>query len=239
MSTIGFIQTHGIGDVIIALPIATWFVERGHRVLWPVNERYREFFQRAAPWVEFLPVPAALEKPDPAAYYFHAPRALLAEAGCDVVHSLYSKLAIPGMEVVDARLAQSLKFDEYKYAVTGVPFAEKWNLRIVRDEARERALHASLDIRGPYICTQSSGRETRSNFALPQEWTEQFRIIEIDERTDSPFDWLHTLENAARLVLIDSCFSNLVEQLNLPVEKHFVFRSTVPFTPVLRNPWHF
>jgi hypothetical protein len=239
MSTIGFIQTHGIGDVIIGLPIATWFVERGHRVVWPVSDRCCRAFQEAAPWVEFLPVPAGLETSDPTGYYYLTPRGMLEAAGCDVIHSLYSKLTLPGVDAVDARLAQSLKFDEYKYALTGVPFAEKWNLRIVRNDAREQALHASLDIRGPYIVTQSSGRETRSRFALPQEWTDQCRVIEIDERTDSPFDWIHTLEHARRLVLVDSCFANLVEQLNLPVEKHFVFRSTVPFTPVLRNAWHF
>lgn len=57
--------------------------------------------------------------------------------------------------------------------------------------------------------------------------------------TDSPFDWIYTLEGAARLLLLDSCFCNLVEQLNLPNEKYLVLRSYVEATPVMKNGWQF
>jgi len=39
---------------------------------------------------------------------------------------------------------------------------------------------------------------------LPQEWTDLLRSIQIDECTDSPVDWMHTMAHAARLVLVDS-----------------------------------
>jgi len=39
--------------------------------------------------------------------------------------------------------------------------------------------------------------------------------------------------------MIDSCFSNLVEQLNLPMEKYFVLRSPMQYTPVMKNGWIF
>jgi hypothetical protein len=57
--------------------------------------------------------------------------------------------------------------------------------------------------------------------------------------TDNIFDWLLILEKANLLILIDSCFANLVEQLNMPNTKIFGFRSEIAFTPVLKNRWRF
>jgi len=48
-------------------------------------------------------------------------------------------------------------------------------------------------------------------------------------------DWIYTLENAAKLFLIDSCFSNLLEQLNFTNEKYFLLRSEIFFTPAMKN----
>ncbi|MFO1318574.1 MAG: hypothetical protein U1F52_03075 [Burkholderiales bacterium] len=233
--TIGIIQTRGIGDIVIALPIATLFAEQGHTVLWPVDVRYRAFLSAAAPWIEFLPVSteASLDE-----YYFLEPLRLLQARGCDRIHSLYSRLSIPGVQAVDEVLAQSLTFDQYKYAVTGVPFLRKWELRLERDAAREAALHDSLNIEGDYICVHGEGRDNGFDFALPEAWGRDYRIVTVDDRTDSPLDWLYTLEGAARLVLVDSCFSNLVEQLRLPNEKYLLLRSTADFTPVMLGHWH-
>src|SRR5262249_43239180 len=53
---IGLIQTRGIGDIIIALPIAKHLVDQGHTVVWPIYAPYVRPFQEAAPYVEFLPL---------------------------------------------------------------------------------------------------------------------------------------------------------------------------------------
>jgi len=34
---IGLIQTRGIGDIIIALPIADFFTAKGYKVTWPID----------------------------------------------------------------------------------------------------------------------------------------------------------------------------------------------------------
>ena len=70
-------------------------------------------------------------------------------------------------------------------------------------------------------------------------WRRDYRIVEIDERSDSPFDWLATLERAAKIVCIDSSFANLVEQLNFENEKYLILRTPGPLTPVYKNGWHF
>lgn len=238
-SRIGFMQSEGIGDIVIALPIARHFLDQGHEIVWPVNDRFCGFLARAVPRVRWLPVDGTLRDTQPVRFFYEDPKTLLEQAGCDRVHVLYSKLAVPGLEVVNRGLAQSLKFDEYKYAVTGVPFHLKWTLEIERDLARETALFDSLGITGPYICVHRQGHDHKFEFALPDEWKRDYQIVEIGPRTDSPFDWIYTLEGAARLLLLDSCFSNLVEQLNLPNEKYLVLRSYMEATPVMKNGWQF
>ena len=53
--TLGLEQTRGIGDIIIALPIAKWYHDRGVKVYWPIDERFFGSFNRAVDYVEFLP----------------------------------------------------------------------------------------------------------------------------------------------------------------------------------------
>lgn len=237
MARIGLIQTRGIGDVVIALPIAAAFSEQGHTVLWPVDERWLSFLEPAAPYVEFLGVPSKVALKD---YYVTIPRERLRQASCDAVHMLYSKLALEGESVQNEKLARFLKFDEYKYALTGVPFARKWVLELGRDLEREEKLFESLGLEGrPYICMHRHGSEMGYDVGLPQEWLAKYRLVEIDERTDSPFDWLTTLERADKIMCIDSCFSNLVEQLNFQNEKYLFLRNAGFSTPVLKNGWRF
>lgn len=228
---LGLIQTRGIGDVLIALPIADHHLEQGFEVLWPIDRRFLAVFQRARSDIQFLPVS---EGPG---YFLDDPLRMLREAGCERVVSLYSYLSTH--KVYDERLAAALKFDEYKYAVANVPFARKWTLRYDRDLAREQALFDRLGIRGPYLCVHDEGSDVQLGLDLPPEMTAGHQVIHVKPLTDNPLDWRLTLERASKLVLLDSCFSNLVDQLNLPNEKYLVVRSAIQYTPVYKNGWRF
>ena len=50
---------------------------------------------------------------------------------------------------------------------------------------------------------------------------------------------IYTLEHASKIICIDSLFANLVEQLNLPNEKHLILRLPNPYMPVMKNGWQF
>jgi hypothetical protein len=241
MARIGFVQTQGVGDILMGLPIAAAFARGGNEVSWPVDQRFAEFLAAAAPYVEFLPVRG---KPDSLDYFYAGPQKLLAERRCDEIFVLYSQLNIPALGkqaslVKNPKLAQYLKIDEYKYAVTGVPFSEKWNLDLRRDRVREERLFESLEIRGDFICVHRRGSIFEGDLTLPPEWRERYRIIEVDERTSSPFDWITTFERASKLVCLDSLFANLVDQLGLPNEKYLLLRSPGLLTPVFRSGWQF
>ena len=233
---VGLVQTMSIGDVIIALPIAKWFADRGAEVVWPVRDDYLTFLEPAAPYVRFVPVHGEGAAAD---IFVHRPKALIAELRCDEVYVLYNAMLGDPRLIQHAEFARHLKFDEHKYAVAGVPFGEKWRLDIVRDRRREERLFEALGIRGPYVCVHSKSRDFAPRIMLPEAWRRDYQVVEVGERTDSPFDWIATLERAEELLLIDSCFSNLVEQLNLPNAKTLILRSRVELTPVMKNGWRF
>jgi hypothetical protein len=233
MARIGLVQTDGIGDIVIALPIARAFASQGDTVYWPVNSAFVGFLAAAAPYVNFIPVPRI--KPED--YYYDIPHAELRARQCDSIYVLYSHIFGDPSKLQNKDIEPYLKFDEYKYAVAGVPFREKWRLQIERNLAREERLFRSLDIRREYICLHRRSGDFFVERPIPPEWERDYQIVEVDERTDSPFDWLTTFERAQKVVCIDSCFSNLVEQLNFPNEKYLILRSFNPFTPVLMNGW--
>jgi hypothetical protein len=240
---IGLVQTSGIGDIIIALPIADYFLSRGDDVYWPIDRELVPAFSRVEPRVHFLPIYREVRD---RIHAVEAPVEALKLNGCQRIVSLYSAM-VPTVQGNPSNtglsvgpLARSLKFDEYKYAVAGVPFRRKWELKLVRDRERERQLEASLGITRPYICVHSQGSQYAADFEFPSEWQERFQRVDVKPVTDSIFDWLEVLEGASKLVLVDSCFANLVEQMGFAgVEKYLMLRSEMAFTPVYASGWRF
>ena len=228
---IGLIQTRGIGDIVIAIPIADAFLQEGYDVIWPIDQTLVSMFSSARPDITFPGVPMC------DGYFFDAPLKLLQERDCERIIPLYN--FFDKKAIYDERLAHSLKFDEYKYAVAGVPFSRKWNLKIHRNQQREEDLYRRVNPGGEYVCLHDSASNFRLGSAIPTELIGDRKLVRIEPLTDNPFDWLLTLERASRLILIDSCFSNLVEQLNFPNEKYLILRSPMKETPIYKNGWKF
>jgi hypothetical protein len=111
----------------------------GHEIYWPIDKSWIPDFEEAWPAVNWLPVTSVAHSMD---YFLQPPKQLLTVAGCDRQVVLYSYLS--GVNLGHERIAASLKFDEYKYAVGGVPFSLKWQLRLVRNVEREQALCENL-----------------------------------------------------------------------------------------------
>ena len=145
---IGLVQTRGIGDIIIALPIADYYHKKGHTIHWPIDASFIHFIQDAAPHIEFIPVDYQ-PTGGPELYFIDAPLKLLKNKGITDIRVLYNKA---GGKLLDEKLGGSLKFDEYKYAICQVPFSEKWNLHFNRNIAREKKLYDRLNISGKYVC---------------------------------------------------------------------------------------
>ena len=232
---VAFLQTGGIGDLIMILPIVDYYEEQGWEVVWPIDARFITMFQSAKPSVKFLPVIGwpVMDRN----YYFDEPLKLLSVHNCEKTVNFY--MPILGLNFSDPRLAASLKIDEYKYAISGVPFSRKWKLKYERDMAREEALYDNLKVTGPYVCVHDEGANLKLPVPISKEIDEKYRVVRVETLSDSIFDWRLTFERASKLFFIDGCFANLVEQLQLRVEKHLVLRSHAIYTPVFRTGWKF
>lgn len=235
---IGLIQTRGIGDIVIAAPIAMYFIRQGHEVFWPIDSEFIEPFQFALPLINFCPVEKSMTGTNTASYFIEYPKKVLEELNCTQTHILYSHLT--GYEFAHANFTKFLSFDRYKYAVTGVPFFEKWNLKLNRNTVRERELFNLLNLEPsePYIVVHDVGSNFRAELLNSIDYRQE-RIIRITNLTDNFFDWLGVLENCREAHLIDSLYSNVVEQINFKIEKKFYPRSGVEFTPVFKTDWKY
>lgn len=232
---LGIIQSRGLGDCIIALPIARWYHDRGHEIHWPICEQFLPSVKDSVPWVNWIPVTQ-----DPqGAFFYDTPLALLQAQGCDEIICLYQSLT--GHPEFAARPEfQIMKFDQYKYSVAGVPFLEKWRLDscITRDLQKEQDLKQRVTRPGqPYVVLHLEGSDHRADFdrsIIPADWDQ----IEITaDQTDSIFDWITTLEGAESIVCVDSVIANLVDQLGIGEDRYWIPRSHIHLTPVLGQAW--
>jgi len=229
---IGLIQSRGFGDIIIALPIAKYFSDRGDEILWPIHEDLIPSFRAAVSYVEFIPI-----KKDGRQSMYEVPLECLQARGCERILPLYSYMA-HRPDIISTKFAQSFRFDEYKYAVAGVPFREKWNLQIARDREREERLFQEVFTGGDFIVCHLQASNLKANLDV-DAIARGRNVVDIAARTDNIFDWISVIERASLRVMIDSCFSNLTEQLRIPGPKILLRHAEMAFTPVMLGDWTF
>lgn len=233
------IQTGAIGDIVIALPIAHWFYKQGHDVFWPIDSSFLEYFSYAAPYVNFLPVDVSQYPKGTYHYFIGVPEAWSRQLQITNVFYLYSYMT--GIELPNRETAKYLKFDEYKYAATGVPFREKWNLNIRRNEVSEKNLLEKIWTGRPFCIihdTTGAGMKLQKN--LKEEFPEERygEHIHVSPLTKSPLDWILAFERAQTLVMIDSVHANIVEQIGIDVDKYLYPHAQGLFHPVYMSGWH-
>ena len=235
----GIIQSRGLGDIVIALPIAKHYHDQGDEIIWPVCEEFVASFATVAPWVTWVGV-----KTDPqGSFFLDTPLQVFDQMGVDRDAALYLYQYLNSSpERTDPELFSILKFDQYKYQTAGVPFYKKWDLVdcIQRDPAREKALVEQLRLEGPYVLTHLEGSSHRASVDL--SWiSEEYpaaRVVEITQLTDNIWDWLALIEGAAAVICVDSVYANMIDQLRVQgPDLYWIRRSGWDLTPVLMGDW--
>lgn len=202
MRRLGIIQPGKIGDIIICLPIAKWYADRGYTVYWPVDKNIINNFIGYVDYVQFVPIEFDCVAAHQACF----------DLNCNTIIDLAFCIPGAGSYNTDNYLKQSLfSFDELKYHIASVPFSQKWELSIKRNYDNEQKLLDSLGV-DPYFLVQDKSSDYRRSVYTE---TEGINRIDIDMRATSVFDWIGALQKAIKLILIESCFSNLVDQLNI------------------------
>jgi len=230
---LGIIQSRGLGDLVIALPIARWYADRDWDIYWPIDERFLWDMQEGAPWVNWVPVPYD----PPGRYFYDVPVERLRNLKVDELLPLYQHLT--NHKFSEEKYFQYTSFDQYKYIRAGVPFLEKWNLArcITRNPQRERALMAQVVTNPNYVVAHLEGSDVRASFdpsIVPPEWqTVEIRPI----KGYTIWDWISVIEGAQSIICVDSVYANLVDQLGLGSDRYFIQRSHIGLTPVHGQDW--
>jgi hypothetical protein len=222
------IQPGKIGDIIILLPVAKWYADRGYQIVWPILEQYVNMFQPAVPYVKFLPVKR-------------------------FSYELVKQVAGPVDKYIDTYFGFSDKkdltkkwrdsgipFDVYKYELAEVPFEEKFKLEIVRNIERETNLFKLVVKHPVYLVLQEQASDCFRSIPSSDDKTNYDQIVKITNMTDSIFDWLMILEKASAYRMIDSSFVNLINQMLFKVPGIRYWkpnRRLVTDYPFLNNNW--
>lgn len=212
------IQNDNIGDVIICLPIAQYYTRAGYSVRMVVRTDILTHFNKG----HFNDIQFT-----------------------DTVDHDESVIDLSYKSNREQYLDQDeYTFDEFKYSIAKVPFQYKWSLEIKRDKDRELDLYNSLNIQSEYDLIH----EVSSDYKLQHELYSETQLVYIEPKTDCIFDWIHTIENARALLFVESCFSNLVDQLAISNKSQYILhtpdRDCGPTRyghpkgrPILHNPW--
>ena len=223
MKKLGIIQPGKIGDIIICLPIAKWYYDRGYEIIWPIDKTIINNFVDYVDYVKFIPIE----------FNCQVAHQVCFDNNCNMIIDLAFTIPMANNYNSQNYLAQDqYTFDEFKYFIANVPFEEKWNLQIKRIIEREDKLKEFLYINDPYVIVQ----EKASDYVRKVEWTnDDVRRVDITKAGKSVFDWIGVLEKSEQLILIESCFSNLVDQLGIQVPKHTLLLKNGYYSDELKN----
>lgn len=228
MSKVGLIQPGRLGDIIICLPIAKYLATKGYHVIWPIFSNYKQMIADAVDYVEFIPVTDNVYQTVPSAYQ------ALRQFGS--IPMIDIAATFPGSVCTEeySRLGDGFgpeKFDQFKYRLSDVPFAEKWNLQYKRDLEKEEEvynLYVKSDIYDVVGLDHSQGR-------APFKVESKNQIIELNTK-HSIFHWRKILSGAQNIVLVDSAMANFVDQIMIPNDKILIEKPGQP-RPVFKNQW--
>jgi len=216
LKKLGIIQPGKIGDIIICLPIAKWYNNLGYKVIWPVDRNIIDNFKDYVDYVEWIPID----------FDCRIAHQVCFNAFCSKVIDLAFTVTGANSFNSDNFLNKQNKysFDEYKYFLADVPFEQKWNLQITRNEENENRLFSQLnDCKYGVIQLKSSDCSVDWNKIKIKSTYD--KVVMIDNVTKSVFDWIKVLENAQFHCLIESCFVNLIDQLSIVVpEQHCLLK---------------
>lgn len=239
---IGIIQSRGLGDIVIALPIAWEYHNQGYQVYWPICEEFVNSFKDTASWVNWI----GIKVDSTGLFFLDTPMQELRKVGItnddDILYMYQYLSSVP--EKTDPDLFAMMKFDQYKYGVCNVPFSKKWELDkcITRSPEREQALYDRVVKKSRYMVYQQKASDVSYDMDL-SEVDPELQRIEITSLTDNIFDWLKIIEGAELIVLIDSVFANLIDQLRIceDTPKYFMrkWNRRVDGNPVLLGAWHY
>jgi hypothetical protein len=234
MKKLGLIQSRGLGDIHIALPIALFYRKQGYEIHWPIHNQWLDQMQYYVPWIKWEP----LEKKsnNGSEFFYEEPLQILKKKNIKKIYCLYSYLS-SNTELSKEIYFPFVSFDRFKYIKSKVPFFYKWKLKecIKRDYQREQKLFEKYVKNHKYIVTHLKSSNHTADFdrsIIPSGYD----VIEISDE-GYVLDWLKIIENSEMIIMTDSVMANIVDQLMIGKKKYFLQKNNIFFTPILNSHW--
>jgi hypothetical protein len=211
---IGIVLPGKIGDIIICLPIAKHYYDIGYDVYWPIYNELISNFKDYINYVTFIPT----YEQDRIIESFN----ILNKNECEILDLSFTSPYSWHNENTKKYLSQKERsFDEFRYFLGNVDFQKKWTLSIDRKYEREENLYFNLVNKSKYCIIQKNSSDSKIEKEIDFS-NYDGQIIEIKPHTQSIFDWLGLIEKAERVLLIESCFTNLIDQLKIQNNKQIL-----------------
>lgn len=213
-SSVCIIQPGNIGDIIICLPIAKHYHDQGLHVYWIVWSHLVSHFNKGnIDYVQFVSVPMQSR------WYEWSHEFCREKCSKPIDLSFTQFGSWHTHNTTSYQQQRDMSFDQYKYFLADVDFDLKWNLSLNRSHEREKQLYDHL--RGgddkKYCLVCDTGSDTKLNLKIDNS-NYSGDILNITPITDCVFDWLLLFERCDKMILIESCFSNLLDQMNMVID---------------------
>lgn len=213
--TLLIIQPGRFGDIIICLPIAKYYNDKGYKVEWLCPQEYHTLFRN----IEYCTPITEVTKN----YY-------------DVIDMSFGFNGPPEMwwQVTQPRWKS---FIEAKYYLARVPVEERWKLEWDRDTEAEDRLFNKLTFGNPYRLIHENGSSGEAK-KLYQEGD----VVFGPQEGFTFFDWYKIICEASEIHVVDSLLFNFVEVIkevkNTPKYYYNTSRSLPKhFHNILKNGW--
>jgi hypothetical protein len=210
------LQIGRLGDIIIVIPIAKWFADRGYQVIWPVCSEYLPLLTKHVPYVQAIDLGAHQGDRFKILDLYKSALALPVNG-----NTLNLSCGFSDPNIDQDWLRSGLSFDRWKYQHAGIPIEEKYNISMDRNIEREHQLYQQIVTTDNYVVTHSQGTRGHVNFNIPNA----IEVRPVEGYT--LFDWITILQLSEKIFCVDSCVANLVNQFGINMEKRF-FKSFGP-----------
>ena len=198
MRRLGIIQPGRLRDIIICLPIAKYYFDRGYEVTWPVLSQYYDTF-RDIDYVQAISLDCNINN-----------CVSLAKEICNSIECEQIDLSFgfynSSVAAYHSDINYAKNFVEAKYKLSNVPLHERWNLCFSRDKQREDLLYKQMVKNPDYILVHEDSSQGH-HFSADGD-----NIIKVLPLEDfNIFNWMKIIENAQEIHCVDSSICNLIE----------------------------
>lgn len=194
------LQPGRLGDILICLPIAKYYSDKGYRVYWPVLEPYINTFDN----IDYVnPIKLDGDVFD-------------VMSKCYSLSDEYEKVIDLSLGFPDSKVNKhhndlefASNFVEAKYKLAGVSLDERWSLSYNRNSEKEDALFDLIVGEEGYTLIHD---EASCGRLCSIEDTNVIRVAPIDGF--NMFDWYKVAINANKIYCVDSSFCNFIESIS-------------------------